>query len=244
VEDRTNRPNKPLRIPRAWSSVDKTWTRNELDRERKAFFDTRVTNEAAIWNAINQACEVLWTGGDSGDDDAGLGTAQTILDAAEITLPSGDLVAGCYDRLGNHYRLPAYVVSDPTNLAAAEPANLGTDGAAEEEVGSNETAETEDELQRRREAKGKAVEDLMVIEIKRSDLAEKRHKIQINRLDPCRVVARKVEEQTQLNPTKTVRLYYRGKKLKESMSLMGNDWKAGDIISAMVFERDRAQWGT
>jgi hypothetical protein len=198
-----------------------------------------------VWNAINQACEVLWSGGDSGDDDAGLGTAQLILEAAEITIPTGELTGGLYDKFGNHYRLPAYVASDPTNLGPPNDAtNPGASVEGEEGLGSNETPETEEAAQIRREAKGKAVEDLMIIEVKRSDLAEKRHQININKLDSCRVIARKVEEQTQLNPSKTIRLYYRGKKLKESLSLSANDWKSGDIVSAMVFERDRTQWGT
>lgn len=189
----------------------------------------------AIWNAINQACEVLWSGGDSGDDDLGLGTAQMILDAAEITLPSGEMTAGCYDRFGNHYRLPAYVVSDPINMASPpDPANP-IEGA---DADDNEEVETEEEAQIRREAKGKAVEDLLVIDIKRSDLAEKRHKIKINRGDSCRTVARKIEEQTQLNSTKTIRLYYRGKKMDESLSLSANGWKTGDTIGAMVFPRE------
>jgi Ubiquitin-binding domain len=38
-----------------------------------------------------------------------------MLDAAGITLPTGNLVDGCYDDLGNLYRLPEVVVSDPAN---------------------------------------------------------------------------------------------------------------------------------
>lgn len=45
-----------------------------------------------------------------------LDTAQGILNAAEITLPTGDLVDGAYDSLGNLYQLPPYVVSAPENM--------------------------------------------------------------------------------------------------------------------------------
>ncbi len=43
-------------------------------------------------------------------------TAQGILDAAGITLPTGNLVDGCYDEAGNLYRLSEVVVSDPINV--------------------------------------------------------------------------------------------------------------------------------
>lgn len=45
-----------------------------------------------------------------------MATAQGILDAAAVTLPTGNLVDGCYDEVGNLYRLPEVVVSDPSNI--------------------------------------------------------------------------------------------------------------------------------
>jgi Ubiquitin-binding domain len=53
-------------------------------------------------------CELV-RGGD-------VATAQGMLDAAGITLPTGNLVDGCYDEVGNLYRLPELVVSDPANI--------------------------------------------------------------------------------------------------------------------------------
>lgn len=46
----------------------------------------------------------------------GLATAQSILFAAEISLPTGDLANGVYDSFGNYYQLPQWVVSDPDNM--------------------------------------------------------------------------------------------------------------------------------
>jgi hypothetical protein len=43
-------------------------------------------------------------------------TAQTILDAAGVTTPTGNLAKGCFDELGNLYVLPDYLLSDPVNL--------------------------------------------------------------------------------------------------------------------------------
>lgn len=45
-----------------------------------------------------------------------LATAQSMLDAAGITLPTSDLAQGAYDALGNFYAMPPWVVSDPTNI--------------------------------------------------------------------------------------------------------------------------------
>jgi Ubiquitin-binding domain len=56
---------------------------------------------------LQNVCELVR----SGD----VATAQGILDAAGITLPTGNLVDGCYDEVGNLYRLPEVVVSDPVN---------------------------------------------------------------------------------------------------------------------------------
>lgn len=51
-----------------------------------------------------------------------LATAQTILGAAEITLPTGDLAqGGAYDSLGNYYQLPEHIVSDPVNISTSPP---------------------------------------------------------------------------------------------------------------------------
>ncbi|KAL1899542.1 hypothetical protein Sste5346_002944 [Sporothrix stenoceras] len=67
-------------------------------------------------------------------------TAQTILDAADITLPTGDMAQGAYDAFGNYYALPSWIVSDPTNLATDPDHNNSdldeTKGAALDDLGS------------------------------------------------------------------------------------------------------------
>lgn len=114
-------------------------------------------------------------------------TAQGILDAAGITLPTGHLPDGCYDEIGNLYRLPEVVVSDPLNIrrdgGEAEEAARGDgshssnniDGETmigvseskmavmpEEKVLDGEDGDVVEEdqemLQRRQEEKGKASE--------------------------------------------------------------------------------------
>lgn len=126
-----------------------------------------------------------------------IATAQGILDAAAITLPTGNLVDGCYDEIGNLYRLPEVVVSDPGNLGAdTEGEDITVDGSrhsnnidgetmigfpeskvsatAEERVLDREDKDVEEEdrevLERRKEDKGKASErDAVKVRCRLSD---------------------------------------------------------------------------
>ncbi|KAI9677327.1 MAG: hypothetical protein M1829_002670 [Trizodia sp. TS-e1964] len=100
--------NTPIRR-HVWASTKRRWTSSDLSRERDEFFDTRVSGQQEIWRTIRMAIECM-EGGD-------IPMAQTILDAAGCTVPTGDLVNGVYDERGNYYQLPEYCLSDPTNLA-------------------------------------------------------------------------------------------------------------------------------
>lgn len=57
-----------------------------------------------------------------------LATAQSIIDAAGITVPTGDLCQGCYDEQGALYRLPRCIVSDPENMVQEDSASRCDDG--------------------------------------------------------------------------------------------------------------------
>jgi hypothetical protein len=142
--------------------------------------------------------EVLWSGGDQGDTDGGLGTAQQILDAAGITIPTGDLAGGAYDSLGAHYSVPEHIVSDPQNMA-----ELPARSNIEEDKSGEDTEEhvDEDEILRRREEKGKAVvsaKDLITIRAKLSDRDETPLKVIISKADSVRLVARKILEESKV----------------------------------------------
>lgn len=140
-----------------WTSKRRTWTRAQLDRERAEFFDTRVTGRAELWAAISTAISLMR----SGD----LSTAQGIVDAAGITVPTGNLCEGCYDEQGVLYRLPQCIVSDPENMVsqdeeesaddedneALSDGKLATDDASGDELISQD-------VERRRDEKGKTSE--------------------------------------------------------------------------------------
>ncbi|PHH92066.1 hypothetical protein CDD83_9092 [Cordyceps sp. RAO-2017] len=242
--------NKPLRR-HEWASKDRQWSRRDLDAERADFFDTRVTGRPEIWQTIRAALQVLGQPAipdDSNDEDLdGLATAQSILSAAEISLPTGDLANGAYDSLGNYYQLPPWVVADPTNLAQDAPLrHARTHSAAADASADDDDDEDDDDddlarrsSQRRREEKGKAVLDLRDQVVLRARLSETGRDIElaVAKSDTVRSVARHIALESSLPSSKKIKLAYMGKMLKENSSLESQGWQSGHVVNAFVFPR-------
>ncbi|KAJ4403863.1 hypothetical protein N0V85_004999 [Neurospora sp. IMI 360204] len=204
---------------------------------------------------------------DENDRAIALETAQTILSAAEITLPTGDLAqGGAYDSLGNYYSLPEHIVSDPTNLSTSRPASeaaseygdedeengyadtKGTMSVTDGEImtegdGQDGALESGDEVysseRHRREEKGKAVVNVKDLITVRARLSDgsKDVIVQVDKGDLVRVLGRKVAEKAKLSSDKKVRIVYMGKVLKETSTLPDQGWKQGNIVNALVFNR-------
>lgn len=193
--------NRPLRR-HEWTATQRRWTRRDLAKERTEFFETRVVCRPEIWQTLHAALQVLWEANpdDSQDEDNALATAQTILDAAEISLPTGDLVNGAYDTLGNLYALPEWIVADPDNLAdEGDPDAKGdTSTAGEETAGEDDDDDDVDseEAERRREEKGKGVLDEREMVTLRARLSETGRdvKVAITKSDSVRSVIKKIAE--------------------------------------------------
>lgn len=193
-----------------------------MDRERTDFFDTRVSGRPEIWQTLHAALDVLWTAditgredpNDSSDDNSAplaLATAQSILDAADITLPTGNLADGAYDLLGNYYQLPAHIVSDPRNIVS------GDDDNDDDRFGEAKTAEDttagaddddddfgEDETERRRLHKGKAVVNVsdQVLAVVRMSNTARDLKLDVGKDESVRsIIHRIVEESNVSGPT-------------------------------------------
>ncbi|GJC80513.1 ubiquitin domain-containing protein 2 [Colletotrichum liriopes] len=237
--------NKPLRR-HVWTSKGRAWTRAALDRERADFFDTRVTGRPEVWQSLRAALEVLWDPvgqGAAADGTDGLATAQGILDAAEITLPTGDLAQGAYDQLGSYYPLrsgssPIRTISSRTTPQSTA---LSTRDLKDDLAGGEETTEEldEDDNIRRREEKGKAVVDARDQLSVLARLSETARDVTVNfvKSDSVRVVARKIQEESGLAGAKKVRIAYMGKILKENLSLTEQGWQEGHVVNALVFDR-------
>lgn len=204
---------------------------------------------------MKAALEVLWeadlgraNGVASQDDDGtgGLATAQSILKAAEVTLPTGDLSNGVYDSLGNYYALPEWIVGDPVNVAEGGSAKTKAKGGVGRKGDGDLTGEEdsveeldEDEALRRREEKGKGVADIRDMVKVRARLSENLPDVivSVGPEESVRSLARKVAEESGLLSTKRVRVAYMGKILKENSSLQSQGWKKGHIVNALVFNR-------
>lgn len=197
-------------------------------------------------------------GGPSEQDPAvALATAQSILTAADITLPTGDLAQGVYDALGNYYSLPEYVVCDPQNIT--QP--LGSDdGLGDTKVdlaadldGVEDAIIDVDEVERRREEKGKAVvdvRDLITVRARLSD-GSKDVNVSIGKDETVRSLALRIAEAAKVRRTsktstgtklthpqfsgKSIRIAYMGKVLREASSLTDQGWKQGHVVNALVF---------
>ncbi|KFY41066.1 hypothetical protein V495_05083 [Pseudogymnoascus sp. VKM F-4514 (FW-929)] len=214
----TERFNVPLRT-HAWTArKSKPWTRSKLDRERTAFFDTRVTGRPEIWGAIRAAVAELHAeaknGGEGGE---GTATAQTIIDASGATLPTGDLADGVYDALGAYYAIPEWVVCDPVNVSE-----------------EGQEAEVEDE----EEGKGKVVEterDTVKVTARLSERGGIDVRVRIGRGDSVKVLARMVAEGSDLPPHKHIKIAYLGKILRDNETLLAQGWREGHMVNGLVF---------
>lgn len=194
---------------------------------------------------MHAALQQLWTPiSPDKSNDEGLTTAQTILSAAEISLPTGNLINGVYDSLGNYYQLPEWVVSDPSDVvdddtddtrdAKGELAGIDDDtGAGEEDYNDDPEAE------QRRAEKGKAVVDERELITVRARLSETGRDFQVNvsKTDTVRSVAKKLAQVSSLSANKKIRIAYMGKILKETSPLEEQGWQSGHVVNALVFDR-------
>ncbi|EAU38951.1 predicted protein [Aspergillus terreus NIH2624] len=226
--------NAPIR-PHVWYSKRRLWTRAQLDHERREFFETRVTGRPEIWAALATALALMQAGD--------LDTAQGIVDAAGITVPTGDFCQGAYDQHGVLYRLPQCIVSDPENMLAAELADeFDTDDdkmSLDEASGDELIAEEEEEVERRRDEKGKASErDVIRVRARLSDRGGPDVVVAVKTSHSVGFIARKIQQDAGIPRTQRVRIVYLGKMLREHASLVDQGWKSGHVVNALVVARN------
>lgn len=192
--------NQPIR-PHEWHSKRRLWTRSQIDREREEFFDTRVSGRAEVWAALRTTLDLLREGD--------VTTAQGIIDAAGITVPTGDLCEGCYDENGVLYRLPQCIVSDPDNIAddssgaVGDPNDEAEDDDLDDGLSDHKVApgESEEELiaegvDRRREEKGKMSErDMIKVHARLSDRGGPDVVVALGKTQSVGVLTRKIENE-------------------------------------------------
>jgi hypothetical protein len=199
-----------------------------------------VTGRPEIWQTLRAALEVLWeadaarrvaaTAGtategeteqeeeeEEEDPDTALATAQSILKAAEITLPTGNLANGVYDQLGHYYALPEWIVRDPVNVAEQDDGDLDEDADGDDELvkdrnrGGAVVGDGNDEAEealRRREEKGKGVVDERQQIRVRARLSENARDVivQVGSEDTARLVAQRIIKESGVRISSLLRL--------------------------------------
>lgn len=127
--------------------------------------------------------------------------AQGILDASAITVPTGDLINGAYDEVGNFYQMPEHIISDPANLV--QDARAYQENIKGESSGDEETDE-EDSVARRREEKGKDVlkaGDIVRVKARLSDRGGPDIVVAMGRQQNVRMLVRRIQEETNVRKT-------------------------------------------
>ncbi|RMD40832.1 hypothetical protein DV735_g4316, partial [Chaetothyriales sp. CBS 134920] len=197
----TEHYNCPLVLPAAWKSSRRTWTHAQLARERTEFFETRITGRREVWEALRQVAECVREGD--------LATAQGILDAAAITLPTGKLENGAYDEAGNLYRLTQPILRDPTNTVV---------GVASSAVKDDKEVEV----------------DAVAVRCRLSDRGGPDVVVLLGRKDPVGLLARRAKQEGAVPAEATVRIAYLGHLLDEKQSLSDQGWKEGHVVNGLV----------
>ena len=200
-----------------------------------------MTGREEIWASLKLVVGLLVEGD--------IATAQGILDAAAITVPTGDLFNGAYDEVGNLYQIPEHIINDPDNVVIDAQDEL-TKG------GDNEEATDEDEIERRREEKGKAViksEDMLKVKARLSDRGGPDITVTVGKDQSVRVLIRRIQEEANVKtahcsvagasltriqiPGKgKIKIAYLGKIFKEGETLQAQGWREGHVINALVFQ--------
>ncbi|KAI1907777.1 hypothetical protein LOZ12_005222 [Ophidiomyces ophidiicola] len=226
--------NQPIH-PHVWHSKRRLWSKPEIARERKEFFETRVTGKPEVWAALQLAVSLVR----SGD----IATAQGVIDAAGVTVPTGDFCDGCYDENGALYRLPHVIVSDPTNIVADGEDNERIEADDEQTnsklgVDMDSDYEIEEVGESRHEEKGKKSErDTIRVRARLSDRDGPDLEIPISKEQSVGTLVKKIETEIGLARIFRLRIAYLGKILKENESLLVQGWKEGHVVNALVIHR-------
>ncbi|KAK6344474.1 hypothetical protein TWF696_008110 [Orbilia brochopaga] len=239
------RPDEPLRRHEWTHDVNNKGrppTHHKLEQMREEFWYTRVTGREEVWRTVKTVVEIL----QEDDSDDALLTAREILHAAEITVPSGDLVNAAYDIFGNKYKFPNYVLSNPTNMSLTPP-----DSPSKESLHSSGSSykSTDTSKNARRESKGKEVDvsetttEVIVRDprtapltaIFRMSMNGKDHAIRFWPDENVRDIAERLIASADIDRrTHRLKLILGGHELKDDQTLVNQRWEPKKITTAIM----------
>ena len=203
-----------------------------METEREAFFDTRVSGNDEVWKGLSLVADMVRNGN--------VTEAQVILDAMNITCPTGRIASGrgrdrqkggLYDERGELYDIPSWVLIDPEDIVEDEKKDA-VDGAADEAEESTAAAA----LRREEKGKGRAEDPGETVEL-RARLSDRGTDVTVSVGTKQRLslAIRKIQEQV---GNKRIRLMYLGKTLNEQSTLEQSTWQRGHVVNALVYEGD------
>lgn len=176
-----------------------------------------------MWGSLRLAIELLREG-DVGD-------AQGVLDASGVTVPTGDLVDGCYDEQGALYQLPAWVVAEPLRIVEDD----GKEIEAEEDIDHGYKGEEEEEPDGDKGKEVVGVGDGIKVKCRLSDRGGPDVVVLVGRKERVGELVKKVQREAGVRGKGRIRIAYLGKILKEGETLEAQGWREGHVINALVF---------
>lgn len=218
------------------------------------YFETRVQGNRQAWDALAEVARLI--------RDDKLDEAQSILDAASLTCPTGRVGrgksrgrdtqgqrarGGIYDERGYLYEVPQWCLTDPLDLVDEEtPVEKDLDGGVSSD-GTRDDSEEDGEyppgaegqsrhLSREEKGKGRArdIGDDIRVRARLSNTL-KDVEIIMGSKQPARIAAQRLRETLGVG---RVRLIYLGKELDENKTLEAQGWSPAHIMNAFIFEGD------
>ncbi|TGZ84123.1 hypothetical protein EX30DRAFT_338686 [Ascodesmis nigricans] len=230
--------NQPIQHHvKPWTS-SRPRTKRQIDRDRREFWDTRVSGREEIWSALRVATEML----ENGD----VSMTQEIVNAAGITVPTGDLTKGVYDQQGNVYIIPKFCISYPTNLLPEGQENSsshhGHDDHHDDEPDPTEitlqVAASFDPSLDIQKQEPLAAEPEHILRARLSNQDGRDVRIHFNSKDSVRIISARIAEKENIDLASTkLTLVYLGKILQDEKTLVAQGWKEGHVVNVLVRPR-------
>jgi hypothetical protein len=213
------------------------WTKQELERQRTIFFETRVTGSPEAWAALSMVCELLRSGE--------LDKAQRIQEAAGLNCPSGMISydkyasssgrskrGGVYDDKGVLYDIPGWIVADPQDIVE-EGADSGE--FMDEKSGAlpgDATSESRIEEAGNGKHPEADIGELVKVRVRLSG-GEPDVVVTVGKEQKISVLVDAVKAKTKID---RLRLVHLGKMLPENGKLSETTFTPGQVLNAFVFE--------
>jgi hypothetical protein len=158
--------------------------------------------------------------------------AQALLDSSNITVPSGLLTDGAYDELGCKYIIPAYCISEPTNLLPDTQVTPANSVPIPEELRSEPAAQVDPSSSKLvgRFTTSRPGDYSLVFRLSTSkDIA-----LRVIKSDTIESICQYLRDKEQLHHAKLLALYL-GKSLDSNVKMGDLNVDSGGVVQVMIY---------